>query len=119
MDMLKHPEVGDVGDMPVMEGDTPYDKAIDLLSVLSGPQMEIMTRTNARMVEAGNVAYNLYSNFHSQYIVGKVDQIMRFAVSFQGKGRGEVVDSLKAGAQAYAQQSMGWGGMSYRDLPDD
>ena len=45
---------------------------------------------------------------------------MRFAVSFQGKGRTEVVDSLKAGAQAAAIQNYGgYGGMSYRELPED
>lgn len=119
MDMLKHPEVNDVGEMPTMAGDAPYDKAIELLSCLSGPQMEIMTRTNARMVEAGNVAYNICSNFHSEYIGGKADQIMRYAVSYQGKGRNEVVESLKAGAQAYAQQAMGGWGMSYREIPDE
>lgn len=121
IDLLKNPDYGEVNDMPSTVGDSPYDKALDMLSVLSGPQLEIMTRTNNRMVEACNVAFNICSNFHSEYIAGRVDQLMRFAVSLQGKGRTEVVDSLKAGAQAVAIQSYerGYGGLSYRELPDD
>lgn len=120
LEMLKNPRVSEIGEMPTAEGDTPYDKAMDMLSVLSGPQLEIMTRTTPRMVEASDVAYNIYCNFHSEYIVGRFDKIMRFAVSMGGKGRGEVVDSLKAGAQAYVSQSYDRAGqMGFREIPED
>lgn len=119
-DLLRNPQIRDVGDMPEAEGDTPYDKALDMLSVLQGPQLEIMTRTNARMIDAANVAYNIYMNFHSEYIIGRFNQIMRFAVSLQGKGRTEVVDSLKAGAAAVAIQSYERNqSYGYRDMPED
>ena len=120
LELLKHPQTGEVQNMEELAGDSPYDKALDMLSVLSGPQLEIMTRTNPRMIEACNVAYNIFCNFHSEYIVGRVDQIMRFAVSMQGKGRTEVVESLKAGASAIAIQSIQRGnGMTYREMPED
>ena len=49
------------------------------------------------MVQAANVAYTMHSSFGSEFIRGKLDQIMRFAVSMGGEGRKEIVDSLRAG----------------------
>ena len=96
-DLLDNPEMPDVGDMPETLGETPYDKAYNLLSALKGEKLEIMTRTNPRLVQAANVAYNITSAFGSQYISGKIDQLMRFAVSMGGEGRKEIVESLRAG----------------------
>lgn len=96
-DLLDNPAVPEVADMPDTLGETPYDKAYDLLSSLEGKKLEIMTRTNPRLVQAANVAYTMHSSFGSEFIRGKLDQIMRFAVSMGGEGRKEIVDSLRAG----------------------
>lgn len=120
VDMLKNPQIRDVDEMPEIAGDSAFDKALEILKVLSGPELEIMTRTTPRMVEAVNVAYNLVSNFHSPYIAGRADQFMRLAVSMRGEGRKEIVDSLKAGASAVAMQAFDRGNnISYREMPED
>lgn len=111
-DLLDSPEVPDVGEMPESIGMTPYDKAYDLLSALGGQKLEIMTRTNPRLVQAANVAYNITSSFGSRYIGGKINQIMRFAVSMGGEGRKEIVESLRAGGDmpdAYFEAQAGGG----------
>lgn len=111
-DLLDNPEMPDVGEMPETLGETPYDKAYSLLSALEGKKLEIMTRTNPRLVQAANVAYNLTSSFGSRYISGKIDQLMRFAVSMGGEGRKEIVDSLRAGGDmpdAYYEAQVGGG----------
>ena len=119
-EMLKRPQLPEVGDMPTIMGDGPFDKAFEMLKVKSGPDLEIMTRTNARMVETAAVAYNIWCNFHSPYIAGRIDMIMRFAVSQKGKGRTEVVESLKAGAQAVqAEQYAANGNSGYREIEED
>lgn len=120
VDMLKNPQVRDVDEMPEIAGDSAFDKALEILKVLSGPELEIMTRTTPRLVDMVNVAYNLVSNFHSPYIAGRADQCMRLAVSMRGEGRREIVDSLKAGASAVAMQAMERSGnLSYYELPED
>lgn len=114
-DLLNNPDIPEVGEMPENLGETPYDKAYNLLSALEGRKLEIMTRTNPRLVQAANVAYNMTSSFGSLYIRGKIDQIMRFAVSMGGEGRKEIVDSLRAGGDmpdAYYEAQAGVGGRS-------
>lgn len=97
-DLLDNPSIPDVGDMPETAiAETPYDKAYTLLSALGGKKLEIMTRTNPRLVEAATVGYNLVASFGSPYIQGITDQLMRFAVSMGGEGRKEIVESLRAG----------------------
>lgn len=111
-DLLNNPEVPEVAEMPENLGETPYDKAYNLLSALGGQKLEIMTRTNPRLVQAANVAYNMTSSFGSVYIRGKIDQIMRFAVSMGGEGRKEIVESLRAGGDmpdAYYEAQVGGG----------
>ena len=111
-DLLSNPEVPEVSEMPEMLGETPYDKAYNLLSALEGRKLEIMTRTNPRLVQAANVAYNITSSFGSRYIGGKIDQLMRFAVSMGGQGRKEIVESLRAGGDmpdAYYEAQAGGG----------
>ena len=111
-DLLESPDMPEVGEMPESLGETPYDKAYNLLSALGGQKLEIMTRTNPRLVQAANVAYNITSSFGSFYIREKINQIMRFAVSMGGEGRKEIVDSLRAGGDmpdAYYEAQVGGG----------
>lgn len=96
-DLLDRPDIPEVGDMPETVPDTPYAMAFDMLSALRGEKLEIMTRTNFRLVQAAQVSYNMIAQFNSRYIAGETEQIERFAVSMGGKGREEIVESLRAG----------------------
>ena len=125
-DLLDAPLMPEAGEMPETMGETPYDKAYDLLSALRGEKLEIMTRTNPRLVQAATVAYNMISSFGSQYVAGKIDQLLRFAVSMKGEGRKEIVDSLRAGGDmpdAYYEAQSGAATKSapktYSDAIDD
>jgi len=109
-DLLSDPAIPDVGDMPEMLSGTPYDKAYNLLSSTEGKNLEIMTRTNPRLVQAATASYTLVAAFGTQFVRGKTDQFLRFAVSMGGQGRQEIVESLRAGGDmpdAYFEAQMG------------
>lgn len=109
-DLLNDPALPEVGDMPEMLSGTPYDKAYNLLSSTEGKNLEIMTRTNPRLVQAATASYTLVAAFGSIFVRGKTDQYLRFAVSMGGEGRKEIVDSLRAGGDmpdAYFEAQMG------------
>lgn len=96
-ELLSDPQVPEVGDMPETVPETPYGMAFSLLSALKGEELEIMTRSNPRLVQAAQVSYCMVAQFGSLYIAGENDQLGRFAVSLHGEGRKEIVDSLRAG----------------------
>lgn len=77
---------------------TPFDKAYDILSETQGDRLELMTRTDTRVVDACQLGYTLVARFGSPYVSGRVNQLMRLAISKEGEGRKEIVESLKAGA---------------------
>lgn len=109
-DLLSDPSFPEIGEMPEMISGTPYDKAYNLLSSIDGKNLEIMTRTNPRLVQAATASYTLGAAFGTMYIKGKTDQLLRFAVSMGGEGRKEIVDSLRAGGDmpdAYYEAQMG------------
>ena len=120
-DLLNNPDMPEIGDMPENLGETPYDKAYNLLSSVGGKNLEIMTRTNPRLVQAATVAYNITASFGSPYIRGKIDQLLRFAVSMKGEGRKEIVDSLRAGGDmpdAYYEAQVSGGSKAPRTFTD-
>lgn len=78
--------------------ETPFNQTVDILSSTSGPRLELFCRSNKSLVEAAEVCYNMAYRFKSKYIMGRMDQIMRFSVSANGQGRAEMVQSLQAGA---------------------
>ena len=125
-ELLNRPEVPEVAEMPETMGQTPYGMAFDLLSSLGGEKLQIMTRTNPRLVQAAQAAFCLTAQFGSFFINEEINEIMRFAVSMKGEGRKEIVDSLRAGGDmpdAYyeAQASGGIRGppRTYSDAVDD
>ena len=79
-------------------GDTPFNQTVDILSKTGGPQLELFCRSNKGLIEAAEVAYAEMFRFHSKYVEGMMNQIMRFSVSANGKGREEMVQSLQAGS---------------------
>lgn len=96
-ELLTDPLIPEAGDMPETVPETPYAMAFGLLSALGGEKLEIMTRANPRLVQAAQVSYCMVAQFGSLYIAGENDQLGRYAVSVQGEGRKEIVDSLRAG----------------------
>lgn len=85
----------------VLESDpmqTPFNQTVDILATTGGPKLELFCRSNKPLVEAAEVCYNMAYRFHSNYIMGRMNQIMRFSVSANGQGRGELVTALQAGS---------------------
>ena len=79
-ELLNNPAVPEVGEMPDTMPETPYGMAFNLLSSLGGEKLEIMTRSNPRLVQAAQVSYCMVAQFGSSYIAGENDQLERFAV---------------------------------------
>ena len=97
-DLIEEPRYGysDPGGGVTME--TPFQETIGALTVTEGEKLEIMTRTTRNISDALEVAHNLVYSFGSKYIMSRTNQIMRLSVSQGGKGREEIVESLKAGS---------------------
>lgn len=124
-ELLNNPAVPEVGEMPDTVPETPYGMAFNLLSSLGGEKLEIMTRSNPRLVQAAQVSYCMVAQFGSSYIAGENDQLERFAVSLGGEGRKEIVESLRAGGDMpdafYEAQSGGTRGppRTFTDAVDE
>lgn len=83
---------------PAGGNQTPFDKAYDVLTCTTGPRLEMMTRTTPKLAAAVRVGNTMMWNWGSRYIRCSMDSIMRSHVSMGGRGRTEMVDSLKAGS---------------------
>lgn len=88
------PSMFEGGDNP----NSPFDQAFGALTTTGGPKLELLTRANKKLSVAIDHTYNRCFNYHSFYLRGRIDMLMRLAVSMGGKGRGEIVDSLRAGS---------------------
>lgn len=87
--------------------DTAYDKALGILTETGDDPLELMTRTTPIISHACAISYTMTSTFRSSYVSGRINQIMRLAVSFGGKGRDEIVRSLGANSGAFGMPSSG------------
>lgn len=96
VELLEEPDVGFTGGP--MDSETPFNQTVDMLSKTEGKELELMCRTNRQIAEAATIGYNMAFCFHSKYVTGKIDQIMRLSVSNGGQGRAEMVQSLQAGS---------------------
>lgn len=77
---------------------TPFDQTVTLLATTRGESLELFCRANSKIAEAAQLCYNMQYRFHSNYIAGRINQIMRFSVGLNGQGRSELVQSLQAGS---------------------
>lgn len=96
----------------------PVNTAIDQLTRTSGDDLELSTRSNPRMFAAASVGYIYTHVFGSKYVQGRVEQMERLAVSTNGQGRRDLIDTVKAGGRmpdSYVQGG-GSGSREYRDL---
>lgn len=95
-ELLDDPMIGLEESGPV--GETPFNQTVDMLSRTRGPELELMCRMNRPIAEAATVCYAMVAKFHCDYLIGRMDQIMRLSVSNGGLGREEMVRSLQAGS---------------------
>lgn len=77
--------------------DLPVNGIADKLTQEQGTKLEINTRANPKLVNAVAFGYVYTTRFHSSYVQGRLDELMRLAVSMDGKGRNELIDCLRAG----------------------
>lgn len=80
------------------ENETPFQQTFDVLTVTSGPRLELMTRTTRKLARALDYGYSLMFQYNSYYIRDKLDLDMRSHVSIGGKGRQEVLQALSSGS---------------------
>ena len=83
--------------------------ARDLMN-LSGERLELTTRANPMLVKAVSIGYIYTHTFGSSYVTGRVDQVMRLAVSQGGGGRQDLIESLRAGGNPPDAYYQGGGG---------
>ena len=88
---------GDIG----MDGESPYYRALDILTVTEDEGLELMTRTSPTMAKACAIGYSMMATFRSTYVCGRINQNMRLAVSQNGRGREEIVRSLGANSETF------------------
>lgn len=90
----------------------PVTDVVGRLTTESGPQLEIMSRTTPRMVEAAQVGFIYSSMLGSAYVSRRIDQILRLGISASGAGRNDMIEALKAGGtvpDAYYKENEGKG----------
>ena len=95
-ELLDDPTIGFEEEGPV--GSTPFDQTVNILTRTEGPELELMGRVNRNVAEAATAMYAMVHKFHSNYLAGRMDQILRLTVSNGGMGRDEMVRSLQAGS---------------------
>ena len=95
-ELLNDPTIGLEDEGPV--GATTYDKTASMLTKTQGPELELMARVNRPVAEVATAIYSMVAKFHSAYLIGRMDQILRLTVSNGGLGRDEMVRSLQAGS---------------------
>ena len=100
--MPSMPDMGMGGGMGGgMDSESPYDRALDILTVIEDAPLELMTRTNPIMARACAISYSMMATFRSTYVGGRINQTMRLAVSSMGRGREEIVRSLGANSETF------------------
>lgn len=77
--------------------DLPVNTALGQLTTLSGQGLEITTRTDTALAHAAAFAYIYASVYHSAYVQGRIEQVERLAISREGAGRRDLIDTVKAG----------------------
>ena len=75
----------------------PVSKAISFLSVTDGDLLEILTRTNRSIVAAIDSGSVYVYRYKSAYILSRIQQIERLAISTGGLGRSELIEAVRAG----------------------
>lgn len=94
-DLKKQPVIVTTGELP----EPPINRVTDELTHTSGEDLELSARVNPRLVNAVQVGFIFSESLHSDYVRGRIEQMLRLSVSMDGKGRQELIDTLSAGGQ--------------------
>lgn len=93
-------------DLEAMTQDAPVNTVLNNFMIPSGPGLELLTRTTPNLARAGEICM-IYGTMFKQedgtmgipYMRDFSAQLMRFAVSMDGKGREEQISALQAGGK--------------------
>lgn len=78
--------------------DAPVNTVVKAQTPTRGHPLEIGSRiTNRNMSDALQISYTMVESYHSKYVAGKKDLLLRMSISKDGLGRSELIDTLKAG----------------------
>lgn len=78
--------------------DAPVNTVVKAQTPTTGHKLEIGSRiTNRNIADALQLSYTMVEAYHSSYVAGKKDLLLRMAISKDGLGRSELIDTLKAG----------------------
>lgn len=93
-------------DLEAMKQDAPVNTVLNNFMIPDGPGLELLTRTTPNLARAGEICM-IYGTMFKQedgtmgipYMRDFAAQLMRFAVSMDGKGREEQISALQAGGK--------------------
>ena len=87
----------------------PVNKVIDNLMITDGQKLELLTRANPTLTRAVRLGYIFNTTllhdgpdgpeFGNSYVSGSIDQILRMAISMDGRGRQELIDAVDKGGK--------------------
>lgn len=75
----------------------PVSKAISYLAITDGKLLETLTRTNSKIVSAIDSGTVYVYRYRSNYVLSRIQQIERLAISSDGLGRSEMIEAVRAG----------------------
>lgn len=75
----------------------PVNTVVQILTGLSGPLLQMMTRMTPQGMRAEEIGYIYVNTLGSEYVKGKLELIERCQVSIDGGGRQDMIESLRAG----------------------
>lgn len=93
-------------DLEAMKQDAPVNTVLSNFMIPDGPGLELLTRTTPNLARAGEICLIYGTMIEAEdgtpgipYMRDLFAQLMRFAVSMDGKGRQEQIDALQAGGK--------------------
>ena len=84
---------------PIQQAEPPVTGVMEKLTTLEGPQLEIMSNImNPQVVDAVQLGFTFTFLYDNAFVKGLAEQLLRFTVGQDGKGRDDVIRGLQAGA---------------------
>ena len=82
---------------PVDLPELPVNTVVDTLMAEEGPGLDLVTRTNPKMIRAAQTNYIYATVLGSDYCRRRFELIERLSISLDAGGRHDLIESLKAG----------------------
>ena len=84
--------------VPQSMPDAPVNTVVRAQTPTTGHKLEIASRvTNRHIVDAMQLSYVMTEVYRSKFVEGLKDQMLRMSISKEGLGRGELIETLRAG----------------------